>query len=184
MPHDATLVHQAMASAAPIAGGAMAQAFAAFAEIGLGDAERLTAIASAVAAAAVKRHGEGAADFIRHLHDMTRLSVGLGGGSTAVPLRRSQIEQGIALLDSAFDGLAASLAAAGLPPAQTTIVETVLLARLLAAHRPNAIRAALLAASHAIARPGYRAGDVIPALVAEVPAAGDAKPATKQVAYA
>jgi hypothetical protein len=100
--------------------------------------------------------------FLKRLQDLARPAAGLGTrGGRAAYFRRERVSQGVARLDAGFDRLAATLAAGAMRRDEALLVESILLARLLAEHRPHAVRFALLAAGRAIARPDYRIGDVI-----------------------
>jgi hypothetical protein len=172
MPLDDLPQHDPAMETAGAACARMNVALAAFDDIGLGADERLAAVASAIAAAAMKRHAAAALRFLRFLQELTR--PGAGGlvrtGSPGHP-RAERIAEGAALLDGAFDRLSATLAEAAMPRAEAHLVEAVLLARLLAEFRPLAVRLALVAVERAIADPGYRCGTVVAVPAAAPPAA-------------
>jgi len=172
MPLDDLPLHRLMTEITGTARAEFGAALAAFDEIGLGADERLSAVASTVAAAAA-RHGASVERFLRLLQDLTRLGAGgiVRNGSPGTP-RPERIAEGAQLLGGAFERLTAGLAAA-MPREETQLVEAVLLARLLAEFRPHAIRLALAAVGRAVADPGYRSGApvAVPAPQAAAPAA-------------
>lgn len=174
---------QAMAAWGRLAQGAIASDLGAFAALGLGEGERLSAIAGLAAAAAMKRHAPQPARFLARLQQLTRpSSFTAAAGADGGALREARIDAGLRLLDAAFDQLAAQLAAAGAGAAEAGAVEAVLLARLLAAHRPHRVRLALLAAAAGLASPHYRPGDRVPFVPAE--GGPDAAAAPRTVALA
>lgn len=173
MPQDAVLIHQAMAAAGGLARAEMARTFSAFGEIGLAAGERLSAVATAVAAVLLRRHQGDAEAFLDALQDLTRPTAGFAGlrgeRSGGGVARRTRIADGAALLAEGFERLAQRLGHAGIPAEQAALVESVLLARLLAEHRPNSIRLALVAVRQAVAQPGFTAGDLVIAAPADAP---------------
>jgi len=161
MPLDDLPLHRLMTEITATARAEFGAALAAFDEIGLGADERLSAVASAVASAAARQ--EAAPErFLRLLQDLTRLgAAGVArSGSPGTP-RPERIAEGAALLGRAFERLGAGLAAAAMPRAEAQLVETVLLARLLAEFRPHAIRLALAAVGRTVADPAYRSGAAV-----------------------
>ena len=130
---------------------------------GLSGMERLTAIASTVAAITAKRHAAEAEAFLHCLQNLTRPTSGFAQigewGHTA--MRHDQIIMAVGRLGAGFERLAQTLADAPVTGDQATAVEIVLLARLLAAHRPNLIRSALLAVARAVAAPGFQPGEIV-----------------------
>src|SRR5258707_5971823 len=125
--------------------------------------ERLTAIASTIAAVTAKRHAGEAQAFLRCLQDLTRPTSGFAqiAERRDAAMRRDHIAMATRRLDSGFDRLARNLADAAVAGDQAAAVEIVLLARLLAAHRPNPIRSALLAVGRAIAAPSFQPGEIV-----------------------
>jgi hypothetical protein len=170
------LLQQAMAESGCLAQKEIAGDLVAFNAIGLSGAERLSVIAGLIAAVTAKRHPQDQARFLQQLHELTRPGAGASSMDSGMALepRAEPIAAGIRLLDSTFDRLAERLAASGLQPGRAAAVETVLLARLLAAHRPHRIRLALLAAACALAQPEYKPGDVVPFVPADAPQAAAA----------
>lgn len=175
---DSQLMQQAMAEHGCLAQKEIAGDLVAFNAIGLSGAERLSVIAGIVAAVTAKRHAPDQALFLQQLHELTRPGAGGSSMDSGMALEpcAEQIAAGIRLLDATFDRLAERLAASGLKPGRATAIESVLLARLLAAHRPHRIRLALLAAACALAQPGYKPGDVVPFVPADTPLAAVSAP--------
>src|SRR5260370_14116265 len=130
---------------------------------GLSGMERLTAIASTVAAITAKRHAAEEEAFLRCLQNLTRPTSGFAqiGERGDNAMRRDRILMAVGRLGTGFDRLAQTLADAPVAGDQATAVEIVLLARLLAAHRPNLIRSALLAVARAVAAPGFQPGEIV-----------------------
>lgn len=125
--------------------------------------ERLSAIASTIAAVTAKRHAAEAEAFLRCLQDLTRPTSGFAqiAERRDAEMRRDHIVTAAERLESGFDRLARTLANAPVASDQAAAVEIVLLARLLAAHRPNLIRSALLAVARAVAAPGFQPGEIV-----------------------
>jgi hypothetical protein len=177
---DSQLMQQAMAESGCLAQKEIAGDLLAFNAIGLTGAERLSVVAGVVASVTAKRHASEQARFLQQLHELTRPATGGSSMDSGMALepRAEPISAGIHLLDAAFDRLVERLAASGLKAESTAAIESVLLARLLAAHRPHRIRLALLAAAFALAQPDYKPGDVVPFLPAETPAVAAAATVT------
>jgi hypothetical protein len=157
IPTVATL-HQAMAETGGLVRGELATTVGALDALGLAPGARIAAIASAVAAWAATRHAADPASFFKRVREMTRPAAGFGrysGGSA------DNAEEGVRVIGMGLGRIAVILAEAGIEAETSAIVERVLLSRLLAAHRPHAIREALDAAEAAIARPDYRAGELV-----------------------
>jgi hypothetical protein len=172
MMRDSQLMQQAMAESGCLAQKEISGDLITFNAIGLTGAERLSVVAGVVASVTAKRHTGEQARFLQQLHELTRPATGGSSMDSGMALepRAEQIAAGIRLLDAAFDRLVERLAAAGLKAERAAAIESVLLARLLAAHRPHRIRLALLAAAFALAQPDYKPGDVVPFLPVETPA--------------
>src|SRR5262249_21431814 len=167
---SAQLMQQAMAANGRIAHHVISPHLARFSALDRGGAERLAAIAGAIAAAAAKRHGPSQARFLQQLQELTRPAAGVAAYAdhdTSGPEHDKLVASGIATLDAGFDRLAEELAAASVAPERAAAVEAVLLSRLLSGHRPHRVRLALLACAVALAGPGYRPGDLVPILPAE-----------------
>jgi hypothetical protein len=164
------LMQRAMAEGGRLAQRAIAADLDAFAGLGLTGAERLSALAGAIAAVTAKRHAATQARFLDELHALTRPCSGVtqfADRGAVGEQRIAKVGDGIRLLDAGFDRLAATLAEAGLAVDSAGAVEAVLLARLLGGHRPHRVRLALLACAVALAAPDYRPGDLVPFLPAE-----------------
>jgi hypothetical protein len=162
MVYDANTFHHAMMRAGRLAQNDLAAALATFDRLGLSRQERLTAIASAVAAARAKRHPASGDAFFRALRELTRPAFGYFGHPDEGEIFLSRVAEGLRLLVRALDHLAGRLAAVGLPLEAAGLVETVMLARLLAVHPPRQVSLAIAAAERATHRPDYRAGDIVP----------------------
>jgi hypothetical protein len=167
MVRNAVLLQQAMV-AAMVKAGALAHGDIAaihddLASHGLTGIERLSAIAGTIASITAKRHAAEAETFLRCLQDLTRPTSGFAqiAPRRDPATRRDHVVIAAQRLDSGFDRLARNLAEAAVASDQAAAVEIVLLARLLAAHRPNLIRSALLAVDRAIAEPGFQPGDIV-----------------------
>jgi hypothetical protein len=161
-----------MAASGRVAHHVISPHLARFAALDLGGAERLAAIAGAIAAAAAKRHGSAQAHFLQQLQELTRPIAGVAAYTdhdASRPEHENAVAAGIATLVEGFDRLAEQLAAANVTPERSGAVEAVLLSRLLAGHRPHRVRLALLACAVALASPDYRPGDLVPVLPAERP---------------
>ncbi|MBV9521974.1 MAG: hypothetical protein JO010_04230 [Alphaproteobacteria bacterium] len=144
---------------------AIAGDLAAFALLGLNTAERLSATAGVLAAIAAKRHAARPAQFLAELQELTRPAgfvLSRTSEAEGGRLRSQPIAAALRLLVDGFDRLALRLAEAGADAAGAAAIEKVLLARLLAAHRPHLVRLCLLAAAAGLARPEYRPGDLVP----------------------
>jgi hypothetical protein len=162
MLYDAETIQQAMARAGRLAQGDLAATLNAFERLALSRQERLAAIASAIAATLKKRHTEDGESFLKALRDLTRPAIGHFGDSEEGELFLTRVVEGLRVIDKGLDRLVERLVAAGLSQETAAVVETVLLARLLAAHRPLLISLAVEAAEHAADREDFRAGDIVP----------------------
>jgi hypothetical protein len=164
---NAVLLQQAMVAAmvkaGPLAHGEIAAMRDDLASHGLSGIERLSAIASTIASVTAKRHAAEADAFLRCLQDLTRPTSGFAqiAPRRDPAMRWDHISMAARGLDSGFDRLARNLADAAVAGDQAAAVEIVLLARLLAAHRPNLIRSALLAVGRAIAAPSFQPGEIV-----------------------
>jgi hypothetical protein len=154
--------------AAALAGGQirreMSMTLATFEAIELDGRERLSAIASAIAAAAMKRHDEGREAFLDHLFELARPAV--PADEIVLPAshgepHRACIAEGLAVLDAGLDRIMMILLDSGVGARQANLVESMMLARLLAPHGPQAARRALATVGRAIAEPGFAHGEVI-----------------------
>jgi hypothetical protein len=164
------MMQQAMAEWGRLAHKTMAGDIAAFAALGLNATEQLSALAGSIAACAMKRHAATPARFLARLQQLTRPTSSVASRHddlTLGEMRADAIGKGLGLLGAGFDRLIACLIEAGAPADRAAAVETVLLARLLATYRPHLVRLALLAAAAGMARPDYRAGDLVPFIAAE-----------------
>jgi hypothetical protein len=167
MVRNAVLLQQAMVAAMVRAGalahGQIAAMHDDLASHGLSGIERLTAIATTIASVTAKRHADEAEMFLRCLQDLTRPTSGFAqiAPRRDPAMRCDHVITTARRLDSGFDHLARNLAEAAVASDQAAAVEIVLLARLLAAHRPNLIRSALLAVGRAIAAPGFQPGEIV-----------------------
>jgi hypothetical protein len=153
--------------AAALAGGQvrreMSMTLATFEAIELDGRERLSAIASTIAAAAMKRHGEGREAFLAHLFELARPAV--PADEIVLPPSRGEpnracIAEGLAVLDTGLDRITMILLDSG-GARQANLVESTMLARLLAPHGPQAARRALATVGRAIAEPNFPHGEVI-----------------------
>jgi hypothetical protein len=174
------MMQQAMAEWGRLAHQTMAGDVAAFAALGLNATEQLSALAGSAAACTMKRHGATPGRFLAQLQQLTRLTSSAASRHedlTLGEMRDDTIGKGLDLLAAGFDRLVARLTEAGAPPERAAAVEAVLLARLLANYRPHLVRLAMLAAAAGLARPDYRAGDLVPFIAAE--AAEDGRSAAR-----
>ena len=142
----------------------MAMTLATFEAIDLDGRERLSAVASVVAASAMKRHGAAPEQFLMHLLELTRPGVPVD--EIELPPSRGEpnracVAEGLAVLDSGLDSIAGILERSGAGSRQMSLVESVMLARLLGPHGTPAIRRALATVGRSIAEPGFEAGDVV-----------------------
>src|SRR5205823_4795284 len=137
----------------------LALALAGFEKLCLAPRERLAAVAGAIAATARRRPAGERNAFFRGLREMTRPAVGyFGDAELGAEFFLSRVAAGQRVIDRGLARLAARLVAAGLSPETAAVVETVILARLLAAHRPHQIGMALASAAEAASRADYREG--------------------------
>jgi hypothetical protein len=162
MFYDAETIQQAMARAGRLAQGDIAATLNAFDQLALSRQERLAAIASAIAATLKKRHAGDGEAFLKALRDLTRPAIGHFGDPDEGELFLTRVVEGLRVIDKGLDRLIERLEAAGLPSETAAVVETVMLARLLAAHRPLLITLALEAAELAADRDDFRPGDIVP----------------------
>src|SRR5690242_10046200 len=98
MHYDAETIQLAMARAGRLVQSDMAATLSTFDACGLSNAERLTAIATASATAAAKRHADDFAGFIATLRELTRPALGYFGDSESQSLFLSRVVNAAALL--------------------------------------------------------------------------------------
>lgn len=147
--------------------------------LNLGEEDRLSVLATALAAIAAAHHA-------RHkpvyLEAVRTWSLEISAGLAPPPVRPSPIaddgiiEDGADVLVSGLDGLLDLVAKSALTVHDRLVLELTLFAQLLGQHDANAIHLTLMAVSDALAEEDYRAGRAVraPLCDAAVPLGRDA----------
>ena len=164
MLNQSAMTEDAVARAGGQVRREMSMTLATFEAIELDGRERLSAIASTIAAAAMKRHGQGREAFLAHLFELARPAV--PADEIVLPAshgepNRACIAEGLAVLDTGLDRITMILLDSGVGARQANLVESMMLARLLAPHGPQAARRALATVGRSIAEPSFAHGEVI-----------------------
>src|SRR5262245_48308692 len=128
MFYDAETIQHAMTRAGRLAQSDLALALADFEKLGLSPSERLTAVTSAIASAARKRHVDHSAAFLKAIRELTRPVVGYFGGPNGRELFLTRVAEGLRVLNLGLDRLSRRLIEVGQSAETAAIVETVMLA--------------------------------------------------------
>lgn len=160
----AETIHNALAAIGPSAEGQLRDIIAEFGDLNLSEEERVSVLATVIAAAASTHH-------VRHkniyLEAVRTWALEISAELQPPPVRLSNhrmsgpVEEGAEILIGGLDGLIDALTSAGVGIQDRLVAELALIARLLGEHDVNTVHFALMAVTQALADSGYRAGDKV-----------------------
>ncbi len=149
-------INSALAAVGPTTEGRLRDLLAEFGELNLGDEDRLSALATAIAAAAATHH-------LRHkgtyLDAVKTWALEIAGQLEPAPLRLAvapgggPVEEGAEILISGLDSLIESMTQAG--------TELAVVARLLGQHDANTIHVTLMTVGATLTDPDYHPGELV-----------------------
>ena len=181
----ADTISSALTAAGPATEIRLRDIFAEFSELNLGDEERLSVLATAIASAAATHH-------VRHtqvyLEAVRTWALEISAELQPAPLRLSganiggPVEEGADILIGGLDELIENMTSAGVRVQDRLVTELALVSRLLGQHDANTIHFTLMSVGRALADGRYRAGDtvVVPLREAVRPLSRDARLETLQ----
>jgi hypothetical protein len=157
-------INSALAAVGPSTEGQLRDLLAEFGELNLGDEDRLSALATVIAAAAATHH-------LRHkaiyLDAVKTWALEIAGQLEPAPLRLTfapgggPVEEGAEILISGLDSLIESMTQAGVRVQDRLVTELAVVARLLGQHDANTIHVTLMAVGSSLADPDYHPGELI-----------------------
>jgi len=157
-------INSALAAVGPANEHRLRELLTEFGELNLGDEERLSVLATVIAATAATYHRRHKAVYLEAVKTWAlEIAEALEPG----PLRLAgapvggPIEEGAEILISGLDTLIGSMTQAGVRVQDRLVTELALVARLLGQHDANTIHMTLLTVGHMLADPDYRPGEVI-----------------------
>jgi hypothetical protein len=160
----AETINNALRAVGPATEDRLREVIAEFENMNLSGEERLSAVATAIAAAATTHHR-------RHkpvyLDAVRTWALEIAAELQPGPLRlrrapdRGQIEEGAEILVAGIDSLIELMAAHGVRTQDRLVTELALVSRLLGQHEANIIHLTLLVIARAISEADYRPGAVI-----------------------
>jgi hypothetical protein len=160
----ADTISAALAAVGPATETRLRELLAEFGELGLGDEDRLSALATTIAAAASTHH---------HRHKPVYLdavktwALEIAGALEPAPSRlvvgrdRGPVEEGAELLIGGIDQLIDAMTEAGVKVQDRLATELAVVARLLGQHDANAIHMTLMTVGSSLADPAYRPGELV-----------------------
>ncbi len=160
----AETINSALAAVGPATEGRLRDLIIEFGELNLLDEDRLSVLATAVAATAATHH-------LRHkdiyLEAVKTWSLEIAAELKSPPRRlgnlagRDVIDDGAEMLISGLDGLIDLMTQAEVRVQDRLVAELALVSRLLGQHDANTIHFTLMAVGRALADPDYRPGDLV-----------------------
>src|SRR5579883_419238 len=157
-------INSALAAVGPATEGRLRDIIAEFGELNLGDEDRLSALATVIAAAASTHH-------VRHkgiyLEAVKTWSLEIAGELEPAPLRLAGIpvggpvEEGAEILINGLDGLIDSMTQAGVRIQDRLVTALAVVARLLGQHDANTIHFTLMTVARTLEHPDYQPGEVV-----------------------
>ncbi len=157
-------INSALAAVGPATENRLRDLLAEFGELSLADEDRLSALATVIAAAAATYH-------VRHksiyLEAVKTWALEIAAHLEPAPLRLAAspaggpVEEGAELLISGLDSLIDSMIQSGVRIQDRLVTELAVVARLLGQHDANTIHVTLMTVSRSLAEPGYQPGEVI-----------------------
>ncbi len=157
-------INSALAAVGPTTEGRLRDLLAEFGELNLGDEDRLSALATAIAAAAATHH-------LRHkgtyLDAVKTWALEIAGQLEPAPLRLAvapgggPVEEGAEILISGLDSLIESMTQAGVRIQDRLVTELAVVARLLGQHDANTIHVTLMTVGATLTDPDYHPGELV-----------------------
>jgi hypothetical protein len=157
-------INTALAAVGPATEHHLRELLAEFGELNLGDEERLSALATVIAAAAATHHRRHKAVY---LEAVKTWALEIAEALAPAPVRLAgvaiggPIEEGAEILISGLDALIDSMTQAGVRVQDRLVTELAVVARLLGQHDANTIHMTLMTVGGTLADPDYRPGEVI-----------------------
>jgi hypothetical protein len=157
-------INSALAAVGPATESQLQDLLAEFGELSLGDEDRLSALATVIAAAAATHHARHKSVY---LEAVKTWSLEIAGQLEPAPLRFSEgpcdgpVEEGAEILISGLDALIEQMSQAGVRVQDRLVTELAVVARLLGQHDANTIHVTLMAVNHSLAEPDYQPGEII-----------------------
>lgn len=157
-------INNALAAVGPATESHLRDLLASFGELGLGDEDRLSALATVIATAATTHHR-------RHkpvyLEAVKTWALEIAEELEPAPLRFSGMAsgalagEGAELLISGLDALIDSMTQTAVRIQDRLVTELAVVARLLGQHDANTIHMTLMTVGETVADPDYRPGDLV-----------------------
>src|SRR5579863_505406 len=172
-------INSALAAVGPTTESHLRDLMSEFGELNLCDEDRLSALATVIAAAASTHHARHKGIY---LEAVKTWSLEIASELEPEPLRFSSIpmsgpmEEGAELLITGLDGLIESMTQAGVRIQDRLVAELAVVARLLGQHDANTIHFTLMTVARAIEQSEYRPGEVV-----AVPLRESIQPLTREV---
>lgn len=157
-------INTALSAVGPATETRLRELLAEFGELNLGDEERLSALATVIAAAASTHHGRHKSVY---LEAVKTWALEIAGALEPAPLRLAGIpivgpvEEGAEMLISGLDSLIDSMTQSGVRVQDRLVTELAVVARLLGQHDANAIHMTLMTVGDCLADPDYQAGELV-----------------------
>jgi hypothetical protein len=163
MSSMALTIDRAMSNIGQAARGVLRETLYAFDMLELSDEERVSAIATALAATAINHHGRHVSKFL----DAVRIWALETGGGRMIPqphpefAQAEQVSEAAELVCAGTDALLEALDRTGVPLQDRAVAELTLYTRLLERADLHTILQTVGAATDAVAAPGFRAGYLV-----------------------
>jgi len=160
----AETINSALAAVGPATEGRMRELLAEFGELSLSDEDRLSALATVIAAAAATHHRRHMAVY---LEAVKTWSLEIADALEPAPLRFASfpaggpIEEGAEILISGLDGLIDAMTQAGVGIQDRLVTELAVVARLLGQPDANTIPFTLMTVGRTLADRDYQPGEVV-----------------------
>jgi hypothetical protein len=157
-------ISSALTAVGPATEHHLRELLAEFGELNLADEERLSALATVIAAAAATHHRRHKAVY---LEAVKTWALEIAEALEPAPVRLAgpplggPIEEGAEILISGLDALIDSMTQAGVRVQDRLVTELAVVARLLGQHDANTIHMTLMTVGHTLADPDYQPGEVI-----------------------
>lgn len=172
-------INTTLAAVGPATETRLRELLAEFGELNLGDEDRLSALATVIAATASTHHGRHKAVY---LEAVKTWALEIAGALEPAPLRLASlpfagpVEEGAEILIAGIDSLIDSMTQSGVGVQDRLVTELAVVARLLGQHDANAIHMTLMIVNTSLADPDYQSGEII-----EVPLRETVRPLSRDV---
>jgi hypothetical protein len=174
----AETINAALAAVGPAIETRLRELLAEFGELNLGDEDRLSALATTIAAAASTHHRRHAPVYLEAIRSW---ALEIAGALEPGPARLATIrgfgpvEEGAELLIAGIDQLIDGMTQTGVGVQDRLVAELTIVARLLGQYDANAIHMTLITVGSTLADPLYRPGELI-----QVPLRETTQPLTRE----